>query len=144
MPTVDSPTDVRHVVDPTWHEVSLVTLNKPLSWTPLRPFIIECELSNRSDKVFVRQLFDNLRQGCMIGYTGSHFSYLASNLESAFEHPDVIDATLKNECEARRILGPFDQPPLPNFCTSGLGLVPKHDGMTDYLSLICTSCSKHQ
>ena len=27
-----------------------------------------------------------------------------------------------------RILGPFQTPPLPNFRTSGLGLVPKHDG----------------
>ena len=26
------------------------------------------------------------------------------------------------------ILGPFESPPLPNFRTSGLGLVPKHDG----------------
>jgi len=32
------------------------------------------------------------------------------------------------ECEAGQILGPFDQPPLPNFRISGLGLVPKHDG----------------
>ena len=27
-----------------------------------------------------------------------------------------------------RILGPFESPFLPNFRTSGLGLVPKHDG----------------
>jgi len=26
------------------------------------------------------------------------------------------------------MLGPFPAPPLTNFCTSGLGLVPKHDG----------------
>ena len=26
-----------------------------------------------------------------------------------------------------QILGPFRVPPLHNFCTSGLGLVPKHD-----------------
>ena len=39
----------------------------------------------------------------------------------------MIDATLQKECEAGRILGSFP-PPLPNFCTSGLGLVPKYDG----------------
>jgi len=71
-------------------------------------------------------LIDNLRRGCAIGYKGPQFTYLASNLESASQQPNVIDATLKEECEAGRILGPFDKPPLPNFRTSGLGLVPKH------------------
>jgi len=58
----------------------------------------------------------------------SQFSYLASNLQSASQQSEVIDATLKEECSAGRILGPFDQPPLSNFHTSGLGLVSKHDG----------------
>ena len=44
------------------------------------------------------------------------------------QQPDVIDATLQRECEAGRILGPFISQPLPNFCSSGLGLIPKHDG----------------
>jgi len=103
-------------------------LTKPLPWTPLRPFVLERELSYHPDQVFVRQLIDNLQHGCEIGYTGPQFTYLASNLESAYQQPHVIDATLKDECEAGRILGPFDKPPLPNFRTSGLGLVPKHDG----------------
>jgi len=101
---------------------------KPLPWTPLRPFILERELRNFPDKVFVRQLIDNLRHGCSIGYTGPQFTHIADNLQSATQQPEVIDATLKEECEAGRILGPFALPPLPNFRTSGLGLVPKHDG----------------
>ena len=32
------------------------------------------------------------------------------------------------QCEAGCILGPFRIPPLLNFRTSELGLVPKHDG----------------
>ena len=55
-------------------------------------------------------------------------SYLANNLLSANQQPEVINATLEKECEVGRILGPFESPPLPNFRTSGLGLVPKHDG----------------
>ena len=47
---------------------------------------------------------------------------------SAHQQPEVIDAALKRECEAGRILGPFSTPPLGNFRTSGLGLVPKHNG----------------
>ena len=110
-----------------WQRGSPV-LVKPPPWTPLRPFILERELCNYPDKVFVRQLIDSLRQGCKIGYTGPQFTYIAPNLQSASQQPEVIDATLRDECEAGRILGPFDQPPLPNFRTSGLGLVPKHDG----------------
>ena len=50
------------------------------------------------------------------------------NLLSAHQQATVIDATLQKECEVGRILAPFQTPPLPNFCTSGLGLVPKNDG----------------
>ena len=110
-----------------WQRGSPV-LVKPLPWTPLRPFILERKLCNYPDKVFVKQLIDNLRQGCTIGYTGPQFTHLAPNLQSASQQPEAIDATLRDECEAGRILGPFDHPPLPNFRTSGLGLVPKHDG----------------
>ena len=54
--------------------------------------------------------------------------YFATNLQSASQQPKVIDTTLTEECKAGRILGPFQHPPLRNFHTSGLGLVPKHDG----------------
>ena len=115
----NSRTGVRSVLGCTpprtaWQRGSPV-LVKPPPWTPLRPFILERELCNYSDKIFVRQLIDSLRQGCKIGYTGPQFTYVAPNLQSASQQPEVIDATLRDECEAGRILGPFDQPPLPNF-----------------------------
>jgi len=69
-----------------------------------------------------------LQHGCNIGYLGPQFAHLATNLASASRQPEVIDAALQKECEAGRILGPFQTPPLHNFRTSGLGLVPKHDG----------------
>ena len=103
-------------------------LNKPKPWTPVRSFILERELCNHPDKTFVKKLIYDLCHGCTIGYTGPQFSYLANNLLSAYQQPKVIDDTLKKECELGRILGPFESPPLPNFRTSGLGLVPKHDG----------------
>jgi len=43
-------------------------------------------------------------------------------------HPSTLDANIIAECDKGRILGPFETLPLPNFCCSGLGLVPKHDG----------------
>ena len=90
--------------------------------------IVPAWTSSHPDKIFVRQLVNDLQHGCSIGYTGSQFAHLAKNLPFAFQQPSVIDATLQKECEAGRILGPFPTPPLPNFRTSGLGLVPKHDG----------------
>ena len=63
-----------------------------------------------------------------IGYLGPQFAHSANNLASASWQPKVIDSALQKECEAGRILGPFQSPPLPNFRSSGLGLVPKHDG----------------
>ena len=101
---------------------------RPHPWSPIRPFVLERELSSHPDKVFVKQLVHDLQHGCSIGYAGPQFAHLARNLPTAYQQPDVIDATLQRECEAGRILGPFTSPPLPNFRTSGLGLIPKHDG----------------
>ena len=49
-------------------------------------------------------------------------------MASVSQEPDVLNTSLHRECKAGRILGPFASPSLPNFRTSGLGLVPKHDG----------------
>ena len=96
--------------------------------SPLRPFIIERELSNYPDKAFVQQLISDLVHGCAIGYNGPQFSATAKHLSSALQHTDIIDGSLKKETEAGRILGPFRTPPLPNLRCSGLGAIPKHDG----------------
>ena len=53
---------------------------------------------------------------------------LPNNLPSAHQQPSAIDATLKKECEAGHILEPFLTPTLENFCTSGIGVIPKHNG----------------
>jgi len=106
MNTVVGPALVRTA--PLWGSPDLIKLPP---WTPLRPFILERKYWNYPNRVFIRQLIDNLRQGCAIGYNGPHFTSLAPNLQSAFQQPEVIDATLRDECEAGRILGPSDQPP---------------------------------
>ena len=122
------------IVEPTTQPETVPTtvgqgsLLKPQPWAPIRSFVLERELSNHPDKAFVMQFIHNLQHGCMIGYNGPQFANLAKNLPSAYQQPEVIDATLIKECEAGRILGPFPTPPLSNFRTSGLGLVPKHDG----------------
>ena len=102
--------------------------NKPKPWTLIRSFVLERELSDYPNKAFVEELIHDLRYGCTIGYTRPQFSYLANNLVFVNQQPEVIDVTLEKECEVGRILGPFESAPLTNFQTSGLGLVPKHDG----------------
>ena len=108
--TANSPTDVSNVMDAPWLELP----HAPTSLNPWTP----C---------------------CAIGYTGPHFMSLAPNLRSAFQQPEVIDATLRDECEAGQTLGPFGQPPLPNFHISGLGLVSKHDGGWRIIYHLCAS-----
>ena len=51
---------------------------------------------------------------------------MANNLPSAHQQLNAIDATLKKACEASRVLGTFQTSPF--FRTSGLGVIPKHDG----------------
>ena len=101
---------------------------RPQPWSPIRPFALKRELSLHPDKAFVKELVNDLQHRCSIGYTGPQFAHLAKSLPTAYQQPDVIDATLQRECEAGRILGPFTSQPLPNFRTSRLALIPKHDG----------------
>ena len=111
---------------PKWQPLELPS--KPRPWTPIPSFLCERELSSYPDKVFVKQLIHDLQLECNIGYTGLQFTHLVINLASAHQQPNAIDATLKKECEAGHILGPFQTPPFKIFHTSGLGVIPKYDG----------------
>ena len=108
---------------PTWG--ALLSKSKP--WAPILPFILERKSSLYQDQAFVLKLIYDLCHGCTIGYSGSQFFYLANYLVFTYQYPDVIGATLEKECELGHILGPFESPPLSNFQTPGLSLVPKHD-----------------
>ena len=73
-------------------------------------------------------LIHNLTYGCNIGYNGPELTLISNNLQSAYHQSSILDASIAKECEEGRILGPFSRPPLLNFCSFGLGLIPKHDG----------------
>ena len=104
------------------HNISLI------SRTPLHAFTLMDELATHPNQNFVHELIHNIQHGCSIGYNGPQFSHCSKNLPSAYQQPLILDNALLQECNAGRILGPFDTPPLPDFRCSGLGLVPKHDG----------------
>ena len=80
-----------------------------------------------------------LKSGFNIGYKGPEFQSLAKNLKSAYSHPEVLFDNILVELKAKRVAGPFLVPPLPNFRTSPIGVVPKKDSskfrtITDLLS----------
>ena len=52
-------------------------------------------------------------------------SRTATNLMSALDKPEAVDAKLQKELEVHRLAGPFQSPPLSPFLISPLGLVPK-------------------
>lgn len=58
-------------------------------------------------------------------YEGDHMSFETTNLRSALEHPELVDAKLKKELDAHRLAGPFPSPPFPVFRVSPIGVVPK-------------------
>ena len=98
------------------------------SRTPINIPALSSELVSHPDHHFVNALLDNLNEGCNLGYTRPQFNHCSRNLNSAYQHPAILDATIAEECKLGRFLGPFDKPPLSSFRSSGLGLVPKHDG----------------
>ena len=93
----------------------------------MRLHTLQAELAIDPDRTFVHQLIHSLQYGCDIGCTGLQFSHYSNNLPSSFQHPSTVDDNINTECNSGRNLGTFSTPPLPNFCCSGLGLVPKHD-----------------
>lgn len=70
-----------------------------------------------------------LQEGFLLGFPlyfeGERSNFFAQNLVSAQQNATIVDTKLFKERQAGRIAGPFDQPPLPQFRVSPLGVVPK-------------------
>ena len=65
-------------------------------------------LQHHPDPVFAHYILEGLQSGFRIGITpGVQFQSAKSNMQSAREHPQIIDDYLCKECAAGRILGPF-------------------------------------
>ena len=96
--------------------------------TPLRRSQFESELALHPDKAWVSWLLQGIDNGVQLGYTGPHTSFIARNLHSAHQRPDINDKELQQDLDAGCILGPFADKPLPTLHCSGLGVVPKKNG----------------
>ena len=78
--------------------------------------------SNRRDL-----LISSLQNGFNIGYAGPHFTLISNNLKSAYDYPDALSQNILIELQEDRIAGPFLEPPLLNFRTSPIGIIPKKE-----------------
>ena len=95
--------------------------------TPINITYLKNELKNHPDKTLIKDLLDSFRFGFRIGYSGPEFANLARNLKSAETNPAPISSNLITELKSNRMAGPFVEPPLPNFRTSPIGVVPKKE-----------------
>ena len=57
---------------------------------------------------------------------------MSTNLKSAKENIDILQANIEREIASGRIAGPFHTPPFGNFRVSPLGLLPKRSGTNDF------------
>ena len=78
--------------------------------------------SNRRDL-----LISSLQNGFNIGYAGPHFTLISKNWKSAYDYPDALSQNILIELQEDRIAGPFREPPLLNFRTSPIGIIPKKE-----------------
>ena len=73
-------------------------------------------------------MLHNLDKGVSLGYQGPRCQRISRNLCSSAQHPEAIDEELQKELDKKRLLGPYDQPPIQNLQCSGVGVVPKKTG----------------
>ena len=96
--------------------------------TPLRLQQFAEELKFHTDPNWVKEILKGIDKGVSLGYHGLRCQRISRNLASASQHPQIIDEELSKEVRARRIVGPFDTPPIPNLQCSGVGVIPKKTG----------------
>ena len=95
--------------------------------TPLCLQAWEEALAPHPDRAFARYLCDGLQFGFRIGFKwGSPLRSTSSNMESARQHPEVINQYLHKECSFGRMLGPFPTSAgLPPLHFNRIGVIPK-------------------
>ena len=85
-------------------------------------------LQGHPDRFRADFVTNGLTHGFRIGFSGHFTPQSTSNLSSALLQPVFVSAHLRECIERGETAGPFSEPPLPNFVTSPIGLVPKKNG----------------
>ena len=94
-------------------------LPTPVHIEKLRPLLCGYDVALTS------MLYYGFKYGFPLHFKGARSSFFVNNLVSAQQNPEIVSAKLFKECQANRLAGPFDHPPLVNFRVSPLGVVPK-------------------
>jgi len=72
-----------------------------------------------------RELLCGFDQGFRLHFQGPQPPLFSKNLQSAFQHPDIVDQKLNKEISEGHIRGPFAQPPFDKLKVSPLGVIPE-------------------
>ena len=83
-------------------------------------------MATHPDPLFKQTIFDIIKYGAKIGYTGPDQFIIGENLSSAMEAPEIITKDLENQIAKDRVTK-LDILP-SKFISSPLGLVPKSKG----------------
>lgn len=84
-------------------------------------------LAGHPDRNFVAFIVDGLKYGFRIGFNYASGSCQSAhrNMLSAYQHSEVIEEYLEEECRKGRVLGPFKKGEIPNLHISRFGVIPK-------------------
>ena len=94
--------------------------------SPLNLWQFSAEIRFHPDRGKVNYVLHGIARGFDIGFSAqSPLTSARKNEALAYEHPEVVDAYLRNEVSLGRVSGHFDFSPLPDFHISEFGIIPK-------------------
>src|SRR5882672_4986300 len=108
--------------DPRCNCQALFPPGLPHTYSPLNRDAWESHLSDYQDQTFVDAILNIIDVGASISHLGPPKNQLCKNLRSALDHKEVILKEINSLLAERRIHGPFEDLPLPNFHCSPLGM----------------------
>lgn len=94
--------------------------------TPLRVAAWSSSLCHHPNQPWVASLLSGLHDGVRIGYTPVALAQSATaNMQSAVEHPKVVESYLQDELESGNIAGPFSPAEVGDANINRFGVIPK-------------------
>lgn len=93
--------------------------------SPLQAEFWKEGLAGHPDDAFVQQLFDYMNNGAPIGHQGPREPRESPNWPSAGRFAEATRNNFHVDASKGRMVGPFSEPPLPNFVASPLGAFQK-------------------
>ena len=95
--------------------------------TPLSIFTWDKLLYPHPHQELVHMSLNGLKYGFRIGYSylNPQLKSARRNMQSALEHPEVVDSYLAEELDSNRLAGPFPQASIPQAQISRFGVIPK-------------------